>query len=192
MSFSLFFSLCGFAFYRIFLRIPSFFFGSPNFFCETINQLQIKFVCTNTLNLEIFTLEDAHYETFQIPQINNTDWLSREFLMHQTVYSPSLLPINNEVLEDVGLQVDRVDAARGWGFTYRIFAERPLQGYVLRRSRNRWSTQRDVTVCNGKYIELAFSRVQWWAFVTMLLNCRPLLSSDSTVLKRTQLVQPVR
>jgi len=66
-------------------------------FCERINQLQIKLVYTNTLNLKIFTLEDAHYETFQIPQINNTDWLSREFLMHQAVYSPSLYEVRSTI-----------------------------------------------------------------------------------------------
>jgi hypothetical protein len=64
----------------------------------------------------------------------------------------------------------------GRGF-YRVLIGRPEGKKPLRRPRRRWEDNiemdhREIGINGANWIRLAQDRVQWWAFVNMVMNLR--------------------
>jgi hypothetical protein len=65
--------------------------------------------------------------------------------------------------------------AWGSGGVYRVLVGRPEGKRPLRRHRHRWEDNikidlRGIGINGANWIQLAQDRVQWWAFVTMVMN----------------------
>jgi hypothetical protein len=60
---------------------------------------------------------------------------------------------------------------------YRVLVGRPEGKRPLRRPRRRWENNikldlREIGIVGANWIQLAQDRVQWWAFVNMMMNLR--------------------
>jgi hypothetical protein len=61
------------------------------------------------------------------------------------------------------------------GIVYRMLVGRPVAKRPLGRIRHRWEDNikmdlRETGIDGASWIQLAWDRVQWWAFVNMVMN----------------------